>query len=414
MGLTRRSFLHLGGMGLMATACGPTRSGLLADAALPAEAGLSLQAFPARRVGEPLLVVVFLRGGADGLSLVPPVGDAHYAQARGALALAEVLPFATGFGLHPALAPLLPIVERGELAVVHAVGSPDPTRSHFEAQDFMELGAPGRSGLRDGWMSRALRGASVGDPFACLALAERLPLSLRGAGCFAIGDTTSFGIRGARPDERDALASLYAAAEDDPVARAGRHALAALSEYERLVGRPAGGRAGRGRRKPGLAESARQLLAVEEAGLPLRAVFLESHDWDTHTRQGAEDGALAGRARDLAEGVALLEASLRGRRELLLAVMTEFGRTVRPNGSGGSDHGHGSVMLLAGPRVRGGLYADWRGLAERDLHEGRDLSVATDWRSVLHEVLVAHLGVAPPDDTFPGFRPEALHLFQVG
>jgi uncharacterized protein (DUF1501 family) len=242
-----------------------------------------------------------------------------------------------------------------------------------------------------------------------LAVASRLPLSLRGAGAFAVGDPAGFGLAGASESERASLASLYAAAEDDPVALAGRRALAALSEYEGRMGRAP---ASRGRAtRPGLAVSARQVLAMEQAELPLRALCLESQDWDTHVRQGAETGTLANRARDLAEAMALLDASLHGRRELRVVVMTEFGRTVRPNGSGGSDHGHGSVMLLAGSRVRGGLHGDWPGLAERDLYEGRDLAVTTDWRCVLHEVLTAHLGAAPPPDTFPGFRPDALGLF---
>ncbi len=401
MGLTRRGFLHAGGAGLLAAACAPARAVLP-----PVEA----RAFPAHGDDEPLLVVIFLRGGADGLHLVPPVGEARYAALRGALALSRTHDFTRGFGLHPAFEPVLPLVERGELAVVHAVGSPHPTRSHFEAQDLMELGTSERPRHRDGWLTRAMQGASEEDPFAALALTSQLPLSLRGSGSFAVGDAGSFGIAAASPRARGALANLYASAEDDPVARSGRRALAALAEYERRVGRPARSPRGRGRR-PGLASGAEQLVALEGARLRLRAVFLESDGWDTHVNQGTETGGMATRVRDLAEAMATLSDGFRGRRELVVVAMTEFGRTVRPNGSRGSDHGHGSVMLVTGPRVRGGLHGDWRGLDEAVLYEGRDLPATTDWRDPLHAVLAAHLGTSPPTDTFPGHEPRRIGLF---
>ncbi len=408
MGLTRRDFLHVGGAGLLAAACAPARA-VLPDADEP------VRAFTARDAGDPLLVIAFLRGGADGLHLAPPVGDASYTKVRGNLALSRTLPFSTGFGLHPGFEPLRPLVERQELAVVHAVGSPHSTRSHFEAQDLMEMGTSGSARQRDGWLARALDGVGDDDPFAALAITSQLPLSLRGSGAFAVGDAGSFGVAGASPTARDALVELYASAEDDPVARSGRRALSALAEFERLVGRPTAARrrvASRRARRPGLAQGAQQLVALDQAGLRLRAVFLESEGWDTHVNQGTESGAMANRVSDLAEAMAVLSDSFRGKRELLVVAMTEFGRTVRPNGSRGSDHGHGSVMLLAGRRVRGGLYGDWRGLGESALFEGRDLPVTTDWRDPLHEVLGAHLGAPPPADTFPGHAPRPLGLLR--
>jgi len=393
-GVSRRRFLQVGSLSLLAGLCGPP--------------GLA-RAGSAR---SPLLVVVFLRGGADGLHLVPPVGDPEYARARGRLALSETQPFVTGFGLHPELAPLAEWVERGELAAVHAVGSPHPTRSHFEAQDFMEAGAPGTSRLRDGWLARALGGAG-GGPFASVAVASQLPLTLRGSGSFAFSELDDFGIPGARAGARAALAALYAGAEGDPLAAAGRRALAAVAELERRVGRALDGRR---RLRPGAAghrieAGVAELLQLERAGLGVEAAFLESGGWDTHLRQGAEQGQMAGWIRDLARGLARLHAELGGRRELRTVVMTEFGRTVRPNGSEGTDHGHGSVMLVAGHGVRGGIHGDWRGLREAALHEGRDLPTTSDWRSPLYEVLAAHLGGAPPANTFPGFAPRTLGLF---
>jgi uncharacterized protein (DUF1501 family) len=391
MGLTRRRFLRDAGLGLFVACARP---------------GLALSAQP--KVGAPLLVVILLRGGADGLHLVPPVGDAGYARLRGALALAETLPFTTGFGLHPELEPLLPLVERGRLAAVHCAGSPHPTRSHFEAQDFLEAGEPGATTRRDGWLARGLRGSARPSPFAALAIAPELPLSLRGSGSFAMADVDSFGIPGADRSQREALARRYAEG-NDPVSRTGRQALAALAEFERRLG------PGRARflRRPGLAgyrlaDSAEQVLRLERAGIPLEAVFLESGGWDTHIRQGAEAGALALAIRDLAQAIAALDTGLGERRVLRVVALSEFGRTVRANGSGGTDHGHGGVMLVAGAGVRGGIHGDWRGLDERWLHEGRDLPVSADWRSVLHEVLAAHLSARPPADTFPDFEPDAI------
>ncbi|HJO24923.1 MAG: DUF1501 domain-containing protein [Myxococcota bacterium] len=406
MGLTRRHFLRAGSATLL---CACARPGVsLSDADVT-------HVFSGGGAGEPLLAVIFLRGGADGLQLVPPVGERAYGSLRGSLALSAPLPFQTGFGLHPALESLLPLAERGEFAVVHAVGSPHPSRSHFEAQDFMEAGEPGSSDLHDGWLARALAGVAEEDAFASLAIAAQLPLSLRGAGSFAMTDVDEFGVA-AGSEARAALERLYAGAEDDPVVLAGRRALGAVADLERRVGsrrssRRRGG--GRGPRRAGerLVESVEQLLVVERAGLAVQAVCLESGGWDTHVNQGVEAGQMAGWIRDLAEAVARLDAGLRGRRELRLVVMTEFGRTVRPNGSRGTDHGHGSVMLVAGSGVRGGLHGDWRGLEDSALYEGRDLAVTTDWRSVLHEVMTAHLGKHPPADTFPGYAPRSLGLF---
>lgn len=401
MELTRRRFLGLGGMALAAAAGG----------------GLWLRprsAYGAEGDAAPLLVVIFLRGGADGLHLVPPLGDAAYRRLRGALAIEEPLPFTEGFGLHPALAALLPLAAKGELAAVHAVGSGDRSRSHFEAQDVLEIGDPLARHGSDGWLARAL--ASAGGPFARLALANALPLSLRGSGAFAIGDPARFGLDGASDAARRELAARYAAAGGDPVAEAGRRALEALGEYQRRVRggslEAAGGRAARGRggrrADPPLPERVRQLLALEGSGLPLRAVALESHGWDTHQRQGAAQGAMARPMQELGQSLAALADGLRGRRNWLAVAMTEFGRTVRPNGSQGTDHGTASVLLVAGSRVRPGVHGPWPGLAEASLHEGRDLAVTTDTRQVLHEILTAHLGAPPAPEVFPGLSPRPL------
>lgn len=393
---------------------GLTRRGLLRAGAL-ALAGVWLDPRPARararEQGSPLLAVVFLRGGADGLHLAPPVGDAGYAGLRGGLALGETLPFADGFALHPELAGLAPLVERRELAVIPCAGSPSPSRSHFEAQDAIDAGEVGRARLETGWLARALGSGSAAEPFAALACGADLPFSLRGAGAFAIADPAQFGVAGASADALAELRRRYAAA-DDPAARAGRRALEAVAAYEAATGRRSAAAFRPGRpRGFRLVEAADVVIRLVDAGLPIRAVTLESSGWDTHLRQGTGRGAMARAIRDLGDGLGRLFDALGEQRALRAVVLTEFGRTVAPNGSGGTDHGHGSVMLVAGAGVRGGVRGDWPGLERRRLHEGRDLPVATDFRSVLGAVLRAHLGGAAPRETFPGFEGAALDLF---
>jgi uncharacterized protein (DUF1501 family) len=413
MGVTRRRFLRAGAAGLLASATAP----LWLRLAPASAAGPDAPPAPAS-ADAPLLVVLFLRGGADALHLAPPVGDREYARLRGRLALERTLPFGGGFGLHPRLEALQPLVDAGRLAVVPAAGSPHPTRSHFEAQDRMELGdrlgdgaSRGEPRRRDGWLARALRGVATGSPFEALALADRLPLALRGSDGLVV-DGSGLGLAGVRSEVRSALERRYAEASD-PLLAAGRRALAALAGYERVMGNREGRREVRERRGRGpvaLAPAVEQVLRLEAGGLPLRAVWLESGDWDTHASQGVEDGRMARAIEDLGLALARLETGLRGRRDWTAVAMTEFGRTVRPNGSAGTDHGHGALMLVAGTRVRGGLRGDWPGLAESRLHEGRDLPVATDYRSVLAEVLCAHLGGPLPRDTFPDFDPSPLGL----
>ncbi len=406
MGLTRRHFLRVGG------------AGLAAGAALPSW----LSAAPVRAFtgepGAPLLIVVFLRGGADALHLAPPLRDRRYRRLRGDLALERPLEesgFSRAFGLHPALAPLRPVIEAGRLALVPAAGSPHPTRSHFEAQDFAELGTSQGVPQGEGWLARGLREVADESAFSALAIASRAPLALRGAGAFALEAEGGLGLRGASGALQRELERAYAeASPGDPVAVAGRHALAVARDFERLLGRGAGLRSRRpGRGGSELERAAEQVLRLEQAGLPLRALWLESGDWDTHTAQGLEEGRMARALGDLARAVLRLDAGLAPRRDYALVVSTEFGRTVRPNGSGGTDHGHGSALLVAGTRVRGGVHGAWPGLGEAKLHEGRDLPVATDVRSVLWELLRAQLGGDPPSDTFPGFEAEPLGLLRA-
>jgi len=375
-----------------------------------------------RSRGSPLLAVIFLRGAADGLHLVPPIGDREWQKIRaGELAVGETLAFAKGFGLHPAFEPIRLLVERDQLAIVHAAGSPDPTRSHFDAQDFMESGTLGRR-RDDGWMARALGPTSDSDLFSRLALTSELPLTLRGSRALALNEPSRLSLARLPLAERERLERTYASASnDDPVAQAGRLALAAAAQLRALdTAQPRRGRAlGRGReRGPGnrgassLTQRVETLAKLTRAGATIDAVFLDVDDWDTHARQGGIEGRAANRIADLAAGVAALHRTFEPEREVITLVMTEFGRTVRPNGTGGTDHGHGSVLLAFGPRVRGGIHGDWQGLHESALWQGRDLPVLNDYRDVAGEILASFNGRPLDADVFPDHTPRHLGILR--
>lgn len=415
MAVTRRDFLRVSAAGLVAASGFPVwRSARAAE------------------TGAPLLVVVFLRGGADGLSLVAPVGDPHYAALRGALAVSGGPPLATGFALHPALAPLAPLVEAGRVAAVHCAGAPEATRSHFEAQDRMEIATGARPRLDEsGWLARALGPVTEAEPFRQLGFGFSSQASLIGSDALHIGDPRVFRLGGASPAARSALAARYGEPASDPVRQSGARALEAADRLRRvaLVGGLGGARRwrdesaaerrmddaplGGGRGGPALfLRQAEGLARLDEADLRIEAAALDIDGWDTHVGQiGEGPGAFAQPAGALARGLAELAQRLGGRRTLRVVVITEFGRTVRPNGSRGTDHGRGAALLVLAPDVRGGLQGDWPGLAEKTLFEGRDLPVTTDYRQVLAEVLHAHLGGDVPPGTFPGFAAGRLGLF---
>ena len=415
MVVSRRELLWRGALGLTGSTL--WTSGWLDSLAVPA---LALGGDPATQGARPLLEVIQLRGGADGLHMVPPVGDPDYPVARGGLRLTQSLHFTSDFGLHPALEPVSELVRQGHLAVVPAAGIPTVTRSHFEAQDLMEWGAPGDRRVGDGWLTRALARCGDSNPFALLALTSQLPLVLRGSGAFAINDPSHFGLVGLSDPARRELEVLYDADGADAVSVMGRRALDALTSFEALHGRRSLSGTSRTqqrlRRFPRprgmgtLHAGARRLIALEGAGIPVEAVVLESARWDTHAGQGTEQGAMASSIADLGEALAALFDAL-PHRALRVVALTEFGRTVAPNGAGGTDHGHASAVLVAAKDVKGGVHGTWPGLAQGDLFEGRDLAMTTDTRSVLAAVLDAHLGARLPEQTFPGFTPEPLALF---
>lgn len=350
----------------------------------------------ARTEADARMMVVILRGAVDGLALAPPYGDGRYASLRGALALAT--PGEEGgarkidglFGLHPALTATHKLFEKRQALVVHAVASPYRKRSHFDAQDVLENGVATAGERRDGWLNRAL--GFVGgnaDNGAALAMAQTAPLILRGANPATTWAPSKL------PDASDnTLARLEQLYEDDPFfAERFAQAMAAQSIADGMDG------AGKRRRSGNQAQVLRSTM--EHAARFLRAkdgpriAVTEVSGWDTHANQGAASGSLARKFAALDAGLDAFAGELGGVwRHTVVVVVTEFGRTVRVNGTAGTDHGTASAALLLGGAVNGGrVVADWPGLNESALYQGRDLQPTIDLRSVFKTVLSQHLGI---------------------
>lgn len=348
------------------------------------------------------LIVVMLRGAVDGLNVVAPVGDDNYLRLRPTIGLAaagapgRVLDLDGYFGLHPALASLQPLWQQKKLAFVHASGSPDATRSHFDAQDYMESATPGYKGTPDGWMNRVvtqLPGPST--PTRLLGIGAVMPRILAGQAAASNLPNVAAGTRANildRPNIGAAFDQLYAAnprfgrAYGDGK-NAHKEVMEAAESHEMQM-------ADRGAPLPnGFPDDAARLAALMRNDPKIQLAFLALGGWDTHANQGAATGQLANRLAPLGQGLAVLAERLGPMFEdTTVLVMSEFGRTAHENGNGGTDHGHGNVMWLLGGRVNGGkVYGDWQGVGDAALNEGRDLPVTTDFRSVLAQVAERHL-----------------------
>ena len=401
--LTRRVLLK-------ASACA-----LLASALPPRFLARTAAAAGARRK---VLVAVFQRGAVDGLSMVMPHGDAAYFAARSATALgpprrgdsATAIDLDGFFALHPALAPLAPLWQSRALAIVHACGSPDTTRSHFDAQDYMESGTPGVKSTPDGWLARAAGGLRApGSPFRAVALGPTLPRSLRGdVAAISMTSLERFDVRAASEAAvaRKGFESLYEQGVRDLLHGTGRETFEAVKMLKSASAAriPAGNGADYGRSK--FAEALRQIAQLIRADVGLEIAFADIGGWDTHVAQGAEQGQLANRLRDFGKGLAAFARDLGDRMsDVVVLTMSEFGRTVTENGNRGTDHGHATAMMVLGGGVRGGkVYGRWPGLARDRLFEGRDVAVTTDFRALFTEVAGRHLAIARSAELFPGWH----------
>jgi uncharacterized protein (DUF1501 family) len=404
---TRRSFVKGGALALVAMGAAPR---FVVRTALA----------QSRAARSKVLVVIFQRGAVDGLSMLVPHGDRDYYGARGSIAIGRPGAGSDGaldldgfFGLHPSLSGLKPLWDERRLAAVHAVGSPDTTRSHFDAQDYMESGTPGVKSTEDGWLARGLAAQQEpqASPFRAVALGPALPRVLRGdVGAVAMTSLAEFDVRDAAAlagglNASKGFESLYEQGVRDLLYGTGRETFDAVkmlkaADPQRI--QPANGAVyPRGR----FGESLRQIAQLIRADVGLEVAFADASGWDTHAAQGNERGQLATRLKEFGDGLAALDRDLGDRmRDVMVLTMSEFGRTVRENGNRGTDHGHGTAMFVIGGAAKGGtVYGKWPGLAREQLHEGRDLAVTTDFRSLFAEVAVRHLGT-PADPLFPGFK----------
>ena len=374
-----------------------------------------------------VLICLFQRGAADALNVVVPHGDPSYHALRPSIGIPRPSARASGaaldldgfFGLHPALAPLMPLWQRGMLAPVHAVGSPSSTRSHFDAQDYMESGTPDVKGTPDGWLNRylAARGTCAEcaepSPFRSVAMTPQMPRILAGpAPAVAMTSLDDFGVR-VQGSQAERMEALYRTGSADVVHSAGAEMFEAVRMLDAANPQRYTPENGADYPRSQFGQRLRQIAQLIKSGVGLEIAFADVGGWDTHVNQGGATGQLAARLGDFARSIAALTADLGDRMgEVVIITMSEFGRMARENGSGGTDHGHAGAMFVIGGDVKGGrVHGRWPGLAPEQLHEGRDLALTTDFRAVFSEIATRHLGASDPGKLFPGYdAPATLGL----
>lgn len=408
----------------------PSRRSILMGAALGAAAWAQrrtalaqIALSPTNKADGNVLVAIFLRGGLDGLNAVVPYGDDGYHRLRPTLGLAaptnrtvsaidRTLDLNGFFGLNPALAPLHPLFAEGKLGIVHAVGSGDRTRSHFEAMNAMERGMDTAKGASEGgWLARLLQASEPQSPspLRAVALASVMPDSLRGATqAVALQSLSEFRIE-APPGVESAefertLGALYREG-GDAIAEAGRETLQVLESLNRLDPSKYAPEHGAAYPQGDLGDALKQVAFLVKSDLGVEVACLDKGGWDTHFGQGRSEGLLTGLLTELGQSLAAFAKDLGSQMSRVTVVaMTEFGRRAYENSTLGTDHGRGSVLFAMGGGVRGGnIYGEWPGLAQSQLEEPGDLRVTTDYRSVLTEVLRNRKGLSRVSDVFPGF-----------
>ena len=411
MTITRRAFLKSGALAVVGTAAIPA---FLRRAALGAEV-------PGSRTRR--LVVIFQRGAADGLNIVVPHGEHSYYAMRPSIAIprGSELDLDGFFGLHPALTALQPLFRQQRLAIIHAAGSPDHPRSHFDAQDYMESGTPGVKSTEDGWLNRSLRALPQegNAPFRAVALGPTMPRILSGREpALALNNINDFGVGGRGPASvplSNTFEAMYEQSVDAVLHGTGQETFEAVkmlkyADPQRYT--PAAAAVyPRGR----FGNSLQQLAQLIKANVGVQIAFADISGWDHHVNEGSTQGQLANLLRDFSQSLAAFWTDLGSlAEETVVVTMSEFGRTARENGNRGTDHGHANVMFVLGGPVRGGkVYGQWPGLEPEQLNEGRDLALTTDFRRVLGEVLSRHLGNQDLAGVFPGFDNSAAGFLKL-
>ena len=403
MSITRRVFLRNGALSIIGTAAVPS---FLARAAW----GAVESATRNKR-----LVVIFQRGAADGLNIVVPHAEPQYYAMRPSINIPRnaVIDLDGFFGLHPSLASFQPLWNQRHLAIVHAAGSPDPNRSHFDAQDFMESGTPGIKSTEDGWLNRSLRnlpGSLQKSPFEAIAMGPSIPRILSGAEpAIAMNNINDFSVGGRNPKASpvaNAFEAMYDHSADTVLHGTGAEtfdAVKMLKSADPSKYKPA---PGADYPKDRLGDSLRQLAQLIKANLGVQVAFADIGGWDHHVNEGATDGQIANVLRNFSQSIAAFWTDLGDLGEdTVVVTMSEFGRTARENGNRGTDHGHANVMFVLGGPVKGGkVYGRWPGLDQSQLYEGRDLALTTDFRQVLGEAVARHMGNKNLAVVFPGYE----------
>jgi uncharacterized protein (DUF1501 family) len=413
-GITRRVFLKNSGIAMVGMAAMPT---FLRNAVASSDG-----------TGKKVLVVLFQRGAVDGLNVVVPHGEASYYQYRPTIAIPR--PGSGGsdgargaaidldgfFGLHPNLAPLELLYRQGLLAAVQATGSPDPSRSHFDAQDYMESGTPGVKSTDDGWLNRALQQQPEANapPLRAMAISPDLPLTLRGAApAVAVPDLRQFKIYGPPRLVEANFEAMYGDAVDSVMRGVGRETFDAVNTLKKLD--PGNYQTANGAQYPRgrFGQALQEIAQLIKADVGMEVAFLDSGGWDHHVNEGSIQGRLGNLLRELGEGLAAFATDMGPRmQDVVFVSMSEFGRTARENGDRGTDHGHGNYMFVMGGGVKGGkVYGQWPGLSPDRLNQDRDLKVTTDYRTVLCEILRGHLGIANFSSVFPDFAGDRAENF---
>jgi uncharacterized protein (DUF1501 family) len=409
MAISRRVFLKGGGVAM------------LGFGAMPSFLARAVEATP--MPNKKILVALFQRGAMDGLNVVVPYGEQAYYRMRPTIAIpqpsrggqAAALDLDGFFGLHPSLASLEPLFHEKQLAIVQAVGSPDNTRSHFDAQDYMESGTPGVKSTEDGWLNRFLQKQQEeqSSPFRAVAMGQQMPRTLKGpAPALAIPDIRQFQVMA--PVQLSGAVSggfeaLYAQTVDHALRGTGQETFEAIDMLKKVREQDYQPANGANYPKGRFATSLQQIAQMIKGNIGLEVAFLDIGGWDHHVNEGSVQGQLANLLREFGDSLAAFHKDMGdGMRDVTLVTMSEFGRTAAENGNRGTDHGHANCMFVMGGDVLGGkVYGKWPGLEREHLYEGRDLNVTTDFRQVLGELVQRHLGNNDLKYVFPGFTYDA-------
>jgi len=402
MSITRRIFLRNSALAVVGTTAIPS---FLTRAALGAVE-------PGTR--NKRLVVIFQRGAADGLNIVVPHGEPQYYAMRPSINIPRkaVLDLDGFFGLHPALASFQPLWQQRHLAIVHAAGSPDPARSHFDAQDFMESGTPGVKVTDDGWLNRSLQAMPPPSPksaFRAIALGPSLPRILSGVEpAVALNNINDFSIGGRNSKgspAANAFEAMYDHSVDSVLHGTGEETFDAVKMLKAADPAKYSPAPGANYPKGRFGDSLRQLAQLIKANLGVQVAFADIGGWDHHVNEGSTEGQIANVLSEFSQSIAAFWTDLGDLGEdTVVVTMSEFGRTARENGNRGTDHGHANVMFVLGGPVKGGrVYGRWPGLDQSQLYEGRDLALTTDFRQVIGEAVARHMGNQKLASVFPGF-----------